>query len=210
MLNSSGSKLTGGPFAPLFLEPKNPLHRQYEALRAFFVEGLPSAQAARRFGYTPGSFRILCHQLRQDPTLEFFLPTRRTPRQDPQRDRVREQIIALRKHNLSIYDISRALEEQGEKRSPVAVSLILKEEGFARLPRRPDEERPLIPRALRAEVADVRSLDLSPRQFRTQFGGLFLFLPFLARLPWKQITESAGLPGSVWISTPFPFTAKMP
>lgn len=199
MLNSSTSKLTDGPFAPIFLEPKNPLHRQYEALRAFFIEGLPSAEAARRFGYTPGSFRILCHQLRQNPALEFFLPSRRPPRQDPQRDRVREQIIALRKQNLSIYDISRTLQEKGERRSPVAVSLILKEEGFARLPRRPDEERPQAPRALRAEVADVRSLDLSPRQFRTQFGGLFLFLPFLGRLPWKKITEQAGLPGSVMV-----------
>ena len=50
--------------ARLFLEPVNPTHRQYEALRAFFVEGLCSAEAARRFGYTPGSFRVLCHQFR--------------------------------------------------------------------------------------------------------------------------------------------------
>jgi hypothetical protein len=36
---------------------------------------------------------------------------------------VRELIVTLRKQNLSIYDISRALKEKGEKRSPVAVSL---------------------------------------------------------------------------------------
>ena len=50
--------------ARFFLEPVNALHRQYEALRAYFVEGLPSAEAARRFGYTPGAFRVLCHQFR--------------------------------------------------------------------------------------------------------------------------------------------------
>jgi hypothetical protein len=52
---------------------------------------------------------------------------------------------------------------------------------------------------LPAAVADVRKLDLSPRQFRTAFGGLFLFLPFLARMPWEAITQGAALPGSALI-----------
>ncbi len=38
------------PEARFFLAPEQPLHRQYEALRAYFVEGLASAEAARRFG----------------------------------------------------------------------------------------------------------------------------------------------------------------
>jgi len=182
----------------VFLEPKNAVHRQYEALRAFFVEGLASATAAQRFGYTPGSFRILCHELRQQPDREFFLSSRRAP-PGPPRDRGREAIIALRKQNLSIYDISRALVAQGEKRCPAAVSLILKDEGFDRLPRRRDDERPERPHATPAEVADVRSLDLSPREFRTRYGGLFLFVPFLARIPWTAIVRGAGLPGSAMI-----------
>ena len=181
--------------AHVFVQPRNPIHRQYEALRAFFVEGLPSAEAARRFGYTPGSFRVLCHELHQNPGLEFFLSSRRVA-EGPKGDRVREEVVALRKQNLSIYDISRALAEKGEKRSPAAVSLILQEEGFDRLPRRRDDERPQGPRATAAEVADVRSLDLSPREFRTQYGGLFLFIPFLARIPWNDLVKQADLPGS--------------
>ena len=35
-----------------FLEAKMPLHRQYEALRAYFVEELPSAEAAKKFGFS--------------------------------------------------------------------------------------------------------------------------------------------------------------
>jgi len=42
-----------------FLEPASSAQRQYEALRAFFVEGASSADVSRRFGYTPGSFRVL-------------------------------------------------------------------------------------------------------------------------------------------------------
>lgn len=183
----------------LSLEPKNALHRQYEALRAYFVEGLASAEAARRFGYTPGSFRVLCHKLRQNPDREFFLSSRNRAPHRPKQDRVREEIVALRKQNLSIYDISHALAEKQQRRSPAAVALILKEEGFDRLPRRDDDERPQSPRPTKADVADVRRLDLSPREFRTQYGGLFLFLPLLARIPWAEIVQEADLPGSKMI-----------
>ena len=51
--------LTDDPLAGFFLAPEAPLQRQYEALRAYFVEGLPSREPAARFGYTPGSFRDL-------------------------------------------------------------------------------------------------------------------------------------------------------
>jgi hypothetical protein len=185
--------------ARLFLEPVNPTHRQYEALRAFFVEGLPSAEAARRFGYTPGSFRVLCHQFRQNPDREFFLAPAKGPQAAPKTDPLREQIIALRKKNLSIYDIHDALREQGQRLSPAAISLMLNEEGFARLPRRPDDERPLISRPQIAPVADVRHLDLSQRRFRTKFGGLFLFLTYLARIPFDTMMDEAGLAGSKMI-----------
>lgn len=197
MLKSSTELLT--PVARRFLEPTNATHRQYEALRAYFVDGLPSHEAAARFGYTPGSFRILCHQFRQDPSRTFFAPSRKGPRPTVTQDRVREAIVTLRKQNLSIYDISRILAEQGTRRSPAAVSLVLKDEGFAKLPRRAEEERPAGPRTAVAAVADVRALDLSPRQFRTQFGGLFLFLPFLARIPLETMLRTADFPGSQMI-----------
>ena len=54
MADNSTDRLT---LARRFLEPANSKHRQYEALRAFFVHQIPSAEAAARFGYTPGSFQ---------------------------------------------------------------------------------------------------------------------------------------------------------
>lgn len=185
--------------ATFFLQPANSTHRQYEALRAYFVDGLPSAEAARRFGYTAGSFRVLCHEFRQHPDRDFFRPPQKGPTAAPKRDRVREQVIGLRKQNLSIYDISKALDESGHRLSPAAVSLILKQEGFARLPRRRDEERPDAARPHTAAVADVRQLELAPRRFRTRFGGLFLFLPTLARIPFDALLEEIGFPGSEMI-----------
>jgi len=183
-------------WARRFLEPVNPTHRRYEALRAFFVEGLPSQEAARRFGYTPGSFRVLCHEFRRDPKRQFFVNPPKGPAPAEKTDPVRQQIVALRKQNLSIYDISRALRDRNLQRSPVAIATILKQEGFARLPRRTDEERVERPRPTVAEVADVRQLDLTPRQVRTKFGGLFLFLPYLAQIPLEKLLDQAGFPGS--------------
>lgn len=194
MFTSEADKLT--EFARVFLTPSNSTHRQYEALRAYFVEGLSSAEAARRFDYTRGSFRVLCCQFRQDPARAFFLPPAKGPGPSAEKTTIRDRIVALRKHNLSVYDIRDTLAEQGTSRSPAAISLLLRQEGFPRLPRRRDEERPERPRPDPAEVADVGALDLSPRNFRTQFGGLFLFLADLVRLDFDRIIRESQLPGS--------------
>lgn len=199
MDTSHGKELTGlAPEARYFREPSTPQQRQYEALRAYFHDGLPSQEAAARFGYSPGSFRVLCHDFRQDPTrLErLFRAAQRGPQHAPRRDRVREQVIALRKRNLSVYDIQRELREAGADLSINSLSVLLREEGFARLPRRRDDERPTTTRPEEAAVADVRQLDLSPRQFRTRFGGLFLFAPLMAPLDWAALAQQAELPGT--------------
>src|SRR5512133_1535874 len=130
MADNSRDRLT---LARRFLEPSNSTHRQYEALRAFFVDGVPSAEAATRFGYTPGSFRVLVHQFRNQSGRDFFVSTARQGRPPGKQKRLREQVVALRKQNLSVHDISRALARDGETQSPAAVAVILDEEGFALL-----------------------------------------------------------------------------
>jgi hypothetical protein len=104
--------------------------------------------------------------------------------------------MARRKQNCSLYAISETLKAEGHRLSPVTISLRLKEEGFARLPRRADDERPDTPRPTAAAVAAVRRLDLRPRQLRTKFGGVCLFLPSRAALPFAQLLDEAGVPGS--------------
>ena len=197
MYNNKLNKLT--KWARAFLQPANPTHRQYEALRAFFVDGLPGKEVAERFGYTDGSFRVLVHQFRQNPKREFFLPPAKGPHTAPKKDAVRDMAVSMRKQNLSIYDIHRVLQTKGKELSPVSVSKILKQEGFARLPRRADDERPDGLQPTVADVADVGRLDLAPQTLRTKFGGLYLFLPFLAAVPFDQIINQAGLPGSKMI-----------
>src|SRR5208283_1992036 len=126
----------------------------------------------------------------------FFLTPAKGPQHAPKSDPWREQIIQARKQNLSIYDIQQVLRDKGQPLSATHISVILQEEGFARLPRRADEERPEHLDPERAPVADVQKLDLSCRQFHTQFGGLFLFLPYLVKLPWQTLFQGNGFPGS--------------
>ncbi|MGH7139702.1 MAG: hypothetical protein ACREHD_28515, partial [Pirellulales bacterium] len=73
---------------------------------------------------------------------------------------------------------------------------VLRQEGFAKLPRRGDDERPPGVKPTAADRADVRALNLEPRTLRTKFGGLFLFLPALAEMDFDQALEPCGLPGT--------------
>jgi transposase len=179
-----------------FGQPATARQRQYEALRAFFVEGLRSAEAARRFGYSPGAFRVLCHAFRRGELPDFFATARTGPREQPKKSRAHEQIVALRKRNYSVYEISQALKEQGAPLSATAVREVLAQEGFAPLPRRRDDERPVRVGPNAEAVANVHDFILAPREFTTRVGGLFLFLADLVRFDVDGLATGAKLPGS--------------
>lgn len=184
--------------ASFFLRPGSPRQRQYEALRAYFVEGKSSEEAARAFGYSPGAFRVLCSHFRNNPQArEFFLLTSvGRPPGVRHHDPVREEVIALRKKNYSVYDISNAFAERDKKVTTAAIRDILREEGFAPLPRRLDEERPTRSGPAVQPVADVRMFSLEEREFTTQCGGLFFFVSDLVKLNLPELATVTGLPGS--------------
>ena len=169
----------------------------YEALRAFFFEGRPSIQVARDFGYSPGSFRVMCHQFRRERDPQFFVSPSPGPREQPKKSKALDLAVALRKQNHSVYEIAQALAEQHMALSPTAVREVLRAQGFAPLPRRLDEERPAHVGPTAEPVADARAFGLVPgSHFTTRCGGLFLFVPDLQRLRVPGLAQAAGLPGS--------------
>jgi hypothetical protein len=129
---------------------------------------------------------VLVHEFRQNPQRQFFLAPAKGSQAAPKKDTVRTMVIAMRKQNLSIYDISHVLSTKGYAVSPVSVSNILKEEGCARLPRRKDDERLAGTRPTVADVADVRQLDLSPHK-------TYLTLPGLQYSTGMRIGEATAL-----------------
>ena len=62
-----------------FLEPQQTFHRQYEALRAVFVEGQPIEPVAVRFGFKVSTLQAMVSRFRADRrggvTPPFFAPT---------------------------------------------------------------------------------------------------------------------------------------
>ena len=61
--------------AEWFTAPEQVNHRRYEALRAFFVDGLTHAEAARRFGYTRWAMVNLVREYRAG-NLDLFAAAR--------------------------------------------------------------------------------------------------------------------------------------
>ena len=141
----------------------------------------------------------MLHKFRKDPKRSFFVESRSKPARRKASDPMRERIVALRKQNLSVYEIAERLQADGRSLSAPTVSKMLREEGFTKLPRRRDEERPTRIRPDRADAADVRELSLQCRSFSTKYGGLFLFVPFLVRLGLDQMLDTLGFPGSTMI-----------
>ena len=91
------------------------------------------------------------------------------------------------------------LKEQGTPLSATAVREVLADEGFAPLPRRRDEERPVRVAPTAEAVANVHDFDLAPRELTTRVGGLFLFVADLVRLDGDGLACAAKLPGSAMI-----------
>ena len=178
-----------------FLDPKAPRQRRYEALRARFVEGCPTEEAARRFGYSHGSFRNLCSRVvsAEDPDFLFPAAAGAKPKAgdgDGRAER-RRRVLDLRREGLSVHDIRERLAEEGGPLGAGAIQKLLSDAGVPRLPRRRPDRMPAV---VQAPIADRKALDLAPRQLRTAFGGLFPFAPDLARMDLGEVT--ANLPGS--------------
>lgn len=135
---AAGSPQRAG--AEAFTTPNQVNQRRYEALRAFFVDGLTHAQAGQRFGYTRWAMVNLVREHRAEK-LELFAPPRRPgppPGVAPAKDRARARVIELRRQGLSTYEISARLATQGTPLNRTSVGEILTEEGFGRLLRTPD------------------------------------------------------------------------
>ena len=175
--------------AKLFVEPVHPAQKQYEALRARFVDRKPWADIAEQFGLNQGTLRNMGSELRKSRTLRQFDDPKTHIRS--QRDR---RIIELRQsEHLSAEEIAGRLKAEGLKAGATTVGNVLKQAGFPKLPRRKAR-----PRVIKAAQADIRRFKPTVGRWRTRFGGLFLFARDLAQ---------AGLDG---LLTDWPTSRKVP
>jgi len=188
--------------AEWFTGPAQVNQRRYEALRAYFTEGLTYEQAGARFGYTRWAMIDLVRQHRAGK-LELFAPPRRPgppPGTAPAKDRARGRAIELRRQGLSAYEISRRLGAEGTPLNRTSVGEILAEEGFGRLLRRPEPEASISPatagRDTNLPAAKVIDFSAWPGRLETTRAGLLLAIPDLVSLDLPALVSAAGYPGT--------------
>lgn len=191
--------ITGMRDATFFTQPVPTWQRRYEALRAYFVDRLPTQLVAERFGFSPGYVRLLCHQFRHG---KIDL-TESSPQGKPSRHKVnsdtRLKIIAWRQQRLSAGEIVELLSEEAVELSVRTVERVLAEEGLPKLPRRTRLKLGLTVRGAqvpeRSESFD--SLDkIEGQRLESTAAGIFLFAPFIAQLGLHEVVQAAGLPGT--------------
>ena len=188
--------------AEWFASPQQVNQRRYEALRAYFVDRLPYAQAGARFGYTRWAMINLVREHRAGK-LELFAPPRRpgpAPGTAPAKDRARGRVIELRRQGLSSYEISRRLQAEGTPLNRTSVAEILAEEGFGRLLRRPEPEASISPatpgRDTTWPATTVIDFSTWPARLDSTRAGLLLAVPDLVSLDLPALAAAAGYPGT--------------
>ena len=188
--------------AEWFTSPRQVNQRRYEALRAYFVDGLSYAQAGARFGYTRWAMINLVREHRAGK-LELFAAPRKpgpVPGTALAKDRARGRVIELRRQGMSTYEISRRLNAEDTPLNRTSVAEILVEEGFGRLLRHPEPEASISPatpgRDTNLPPAKVIDFSTWPARLDSTRAGLLLAVPDLVSLDLPALAAAAGYPGT--------------
>jgi hypothetical protein len=168
-----------------FLKHKTVAQKQYEALRAFFVDKLSAKEAAEKFGYTLRAFNSLVTDFRanlkqglphQDDPFFQVRTKGRTIKKDT--DDIHKLILEMSKKNYAVADIKTALDSKNYSVSERYISLMLNKQGFARLARRSNQFKAALERP-RITAAKSMMIDGESTCFTSSSTGILLFVPYL-------------------------------
>jgi len=182
-----------------FRHPQDPGQRQYEALRASFLDRLSARGVAERFQMSPGYVHLLRHRFRRGLVRFTFRPAdvpgvrRGTPAA------IRARVIELRRQReLSAGQIAEIVEDEGTDISVRTVERILREAGFSKLPRRTrlligeTHARTTVPEvSRRLTVGEATGMTV-----HSDLAGVFAFAPFIELLGLPGLVAGGRLPGS--------------
>jgi hypothetical protein len=186
--------------ADFFATPQNIVHKQYEALRAFFTGKCSAQDAAKRFGYTINSFYSLIRDFRktlsEDDPAHFFFTSRKAGRKPMKHAGVINQlIINLRKKYFSVPDIKAVLDVQGYRVSQRYVYNVIQKDGFDRLPRRSLSIRQRASSTLKLEAPKSFMLDFTSETFSAQNAlGILCLLPYIQMYEIDVVIENSAYP----------------
>src|SRR6266498_1207802 len=182
------------PEAEFFADPQDTAQRRYEALRAYFLESAPAAQAAARFGYAESSVQAMVRDFRAGDR-DFFARRRPGPATAPAKQAARAEVLRLRAAGHSITEIEQALATTATPLNRTGVWELLSEEGYERLPTRPTDQRG---GSRRDHPPRTRRISWPPQPLRlpSDFAGLLLLVPGLVTLDLPGAVSAAHFPGT--------------
>jgi transposase len=189
-----------------FANPQNAVQKQYEALRAFYVEKCSGEEVAKRFGYTLTSFYSLTRDFKKnlshDKPAQYFFASKLTGRKPKdETGKINQFIVDLRKKYLSVPDIKAILDVQGHSVSERYVYNVIHKEGFARLPRRNNSIREKSGAALEIQAPKSVMLDFLPETFSGRNSlGILCLLPYIQRYGIDRLIEQSDYPETNAIS----------
>jgi len=181
-----------------FLFPTLVTHKQYEALRMYFVENKPAQEVADHFGYTYRAFTSLVasfrNKLNADPTGSFLFVEYRPGRKiSSNTNEVRSLIIEMRKKYYSVPDIKVVLDGLGYSISEKSIFNIVSAEGFSRLPRRSKLVRQQLEN-IRIAADKSYPLDFIPEVFKSSNAGILMFLGLIKRYKIDTVIGRSDYP----------------
>jgi hypothetical protein len=182
------------PEAAFFADPQDTTQRRYEALRAYFLEGLTAAQAAARFGYAEASVQAMARDFRAGDR-GFFIDRRPGPRVAPAKQAARDQVLRLRQAGHSITEITQALAATATPLNRTGIWELLRDEGFERLPTRPADQRGSPHRDHPPRTRRITWPAL-PLRISCDYAGVLLLVPGLVTLDLPGAVSAARLPGT--------------
>ena len=181
-----------------FLQPVSVSQKQYEALRMYYVEKKKAKDVAEGFGYTYRAFTSIVSDFNNTInnrgfTNPFFItkkPGRPKAGDDNNIDGI---VFRLRKKNFSIEDIKISLDAMGHKIAENTIYLMLKKDGFARLPKRNKQEKHQLEK-VKIKAAKTSVLSFGEENFKTSSGGLLCFLPYIKQHGIDKIISGSSYP----------------
>jgi len=189
-----------------FIDPVQPLHRQYLAVRSFFLEEKSAEQVAAQYGFTvhavyalAKSFKSKLEKSDQNGE-ELFFQELKTGRPKQERDpNLVEIIVNFRKKQLSVPDIKILLDAKGYDVSEGLIYRVCDENGFVRLPKRSGEQRQELME--HSGYVDVVQAPVSAmyhfaaqEQFSSKGVGVLCFLPFIKAYKIDKAIEQSLYP----------------
>jgi len=180
-----------------FLNPQSIPQKQYEALRAYYVDGRSAKDVANEFGYKYRGFTSIVldfnKKLNNSSENVFFKTVQKGRKPNNETSNIKDIIVKLRKQYLSLEEIKVTLDALGHSVSEKAIYNILKSEGFARLPRRQksikQQSHPNKIKAIKTEMCDFEDESL-----KTVSGGTLCLLPILKKAGIDKIIENSNYP----------------